>query len=602
MKKNLIWTLAALFVGGLALTSCDVSDNPNPNPVLPSDPEDLFNKTSTVIDFEDDQTPFVADSRITVGVAENADWGSKVATFVGAGNAQNGYSFAHYDFSEKVQKATISVVSFDYYNANSRAIVTVGDALVRTNGAGAGCGKTSYGAKGAIFRIGSDKNNFFINGTTLGGVADWTGKWLKVEVKVYNFDRQVQWSVKDQEGTVLAESGVTEGEGEETVFTPGKEDYWQADANEGTQIDVFGYINNGQNCYIDNLSITNSMDPSVKFADAKVIYVDPDGKEIKEAREVKEVRVGSTVNLLESDKEAIHVDADGAIVTSYYNYAGSTIKWVYDSDNAAETTVAEEGTVVTIKFKDSGKYAYRLRTYFNDGQGANGTKAGDFIDGEQFVGDTKTVGYKIAYKHPTDGKWYVAPKVDTYEGRTYTFTGNEALNAAGTIHLMDVKYEKVDSIVWIGEFEDKTAMTLVGEVETWIGWTEAKFWPKGQNGDYNASDYFSRFSNGQAARLTDGSYFIINDAFEAGEYKIYIFGRSGGSEAMAPTLYYIPAEGGDPVKIEKEVPTIATTTGGITIENVQLPAGAKLVVKNDGTTGLDLDLISICKQPAAVAE
>ena len=39
---------------------------------------------------------------------------------------------------------------------------------------------------------------------------------------------------------------------------------------------------------------------------------------------------------------------------------------------------------------------------------------------------------------------------------------------------------------------------------------------------------------------------------------------------------------------------------GHTIENVAIPAGAKLVIKNDGMANyLDLDHISICKQPAA---
>ena len=581
MKKNFMWTMAALFVSGFALTACDVSDNPNPNPVLPLDPEDLFNKTTTVFDFEDEQTPFIGDSRIAVGVADNAEWGSKVATFVGAKNAQNGYSFAHYDFTEKVKKAAISIVTFDYYNANSRAIVTIGDALVRTNGVGAGCAKTTYGAKGAIFQIGSDKNNFFINGVNQeGGVAAWTGKWLKVEVKVYNFDRQVEWIVKEGD-VIVAQSGITEGEGEEAVFTPGKVDYWQADANEGTQIDVFGYINNGNNNYIDNLSITNAEDPSVKFADAKVVFVDPDGNEIKEARVVNEVRVGSTINILESDKAPV------------YN-AEKTVKWVYDSDNAAETPVAEENTVITVKFKDSGKYAWRLRQYFNDGQGANGTRIGtEWIEGEQFVGDTYTVFYQLAYKHPTDGKWYVAPKVGSYEGRSYTFTGNESTNAAGTIHLMDVKYEKIDSLVWIGEFEDQTAMTLVGDVTTWIGWTDI----------VTAGNRFDRFSNGAGPRLTENSYFVINDEFEAGNYKIFIYGRNGGSEEQTVTLYYVPAGAAmsELVKIEVEVPVWGgAVTGGVTIENVAIPAGAKLVIKNDGKASeLDLDHISICKQPAA---
>ena len=66
-------------------------------------------------------------------------------------------------------------------------------------------------------------------------------------------------------------------------------------------------------------------------------------------------------------------------------------------------------------------------------------------------------------------------------------------------------------------------------------------------------------------------------------------------------MYYIPAAGGDPVKIDIEVPTgAAGQMYAVTLENVAIPAGAKLVVKNDGLANdLDLDHISICKQPAA---
>ena len=330
------------------------------------------------------------------------------------------------------------------------------------------------------------------------------------------------------------------------------------------------------------LAVTfEAIDSTVKFANAKVIYVNPYGEEIKEAREVKEVLVGSTISLLESDKAPI------------YN-TEKTVKWVYESDNAAVTPVTEENTVITVKFKDSGKYAWRLRQYFNDGNAAIGTRIGNWIEGEQFVGDTCTVFYQLAYKHPTDGKWYVAPKVGSYEGRSYTFTGNEPTNAAGTLHMKDVRYEKIDSLVWIGEFEDKTAMTLVGEVTTWIGWTDI----------VTAGKRFDRFSNGAGPRLTENSYFVINDAFEAGNYKIFIHGRNGGSNVQAPALYYIPAGGVNLTKIEVEVPTLGSdVTGGITIKNVAIPAGAKLVVKNDGLANeLDLDHISICLQPIDESE
>ncbi|MDE6648112.1 MAG: hypothetical protein K2K03_09890, partial [Prevotella sp.] len=75
-----------------------------------------------------------------------------------------------------------------------------------------------------------------------GGLGAWCNQWLKVELKFYCFDRKYTYTVSDAEGNVLAES-------------EDKIDYWQADANEATQIDVFGYINNGNNCYIDNLTI-----------------------------------------------------------------------------------------------------------------------------------------------------------------------------------------------------------------------------------------------------------------------------------------------------------------------------------------------------------
>ena len=610
MKKNFLWTMAALFVSGFALTACDVSDNPNPNPVLPEDPEDLFNKTTTVFDFEDDQTPFVADSRISVGVAENADWGSKVATFKGAGNAPNGYAFAHYNFTEKVDQSAITTISFDYCFTNARSIVTIGDALARGNGSIAGCntykiGKTAYytyGEKGAIFNIGSDRDRFFINGTVIdsstkyekliGTPGTWANKWLKILLKVYNEDHQVEWTVMDGD-EIVAQSGVTEGEGEEAVFTPGKVSYFQPDANSATQIDVWGYLKDGQYTYIDNLTITNAEDPSAKFADYTVRFVDPDGNELKEAI-TRNGKIGSTAWLYESDK------------TPLYN-ADKSIKYVYDSDNTKETPIAENGTVITVKYKVSEKYAYRLRLYFNDGNGANGTKI-EFIDGEQFLGDKIRVYYQLGYKHPTDGKYYVTPASGGggYQCRAYDFTGTESTNAAGTIHLMDVKYEKVDSIVFIGEFEDLNSMTLVGEVSTWIGFSNKTEEAKNHSILDGHLNGYERYSNGAAPCLTENSYFIINEVFsDGGNYQLTIWGRNGsGSVAEAPALYYIPADGGDPVKIDMEIPTLGTAvTGSIVIENVAIPAGAKLVIKNDGlASDFDFDCISICKQPAAAAE
>jgi len=572
MKKSFIWTLAAILTCGMAFTSCSKQDYPTP---WNDDPTWNLYMAKTTIDFEDDVTPFTADSRITTGVGTVDGWESKVATFTGAKNAGNGYSFAHYNFSDKAALAKQILISFDYFNANSRAIVTIGDALVRGNGVGAGCGKTSYGAKGAIFRIGSDKKNFFINGTTMGGVADWCNQWLKVELAINCFDRQYTWSVKNAAGEVVAAS-------EEVM------NYWQADANEATQIDVFGYINNGKNCYIDNLTIVNGEDTSVKYADAKIVYVDPNGNELKEARMTTGNRVGTYITLLGSDKDAI------------YN-ADKTVKWVYDTDNAAETAVAEEGTVITIKFKDSGKYNALLTLKYTDGTRITR------ISNNQFVGDNLNVYYKIGYKRADDNKWYIVPRTNnSYKDRHVTFTGEAAVELPnGTLREeKSVEYAVQEDIAFVAEFEDKEALTLVGNCDTWIGWTDVKYWGEGQS---NANEHFDRYSNGQAARLTEGSYFAT-PALAAGTYKMFIYGRNGSSSVVQTVALYVMDANGEMTAVDLSkttieadaegkynMPTIGTgQMGFFQIGGIVIPEGGKLVIKNDGqATYLDLDFIAL---------
>lgn len=572
MKKNFLWMSAAILTCGLTIASCSQMD-------YPTGPEDSWEKNSSTIDFEDGTTPFIADSRITAGVGTVDGWDSNVATFKGAGNAQNGYSFAHYDFSDKVEKAKKVVISFDYYNANSRAIVTIGDALVRGNNGGSG--KTTYNAKGGIFNIGSDKSNFFINGTNMeGGVGAWCNQWLKVELKFYCFDRKYVYTVTDAEGNVVAES-------------EDKIDYWQADANEATQIDVFGYINNGDNCYIDNLTIEQDIDPSVKYTDAKIVYVDPDGNELKEARVVSGVRVGSFVSLVESDKAAIYNE-------------DKTVKWMYDTDDAAETEV-EENAVITVKFKDSGKYNALLTLNYSDGTRIKRVSV------NQFVGDNINVYYNIGYKNEADGSWYIVPRTNSsYKDRHVTFTGQAAVELPnGTLREeQTVEYVKQEDIAFAAEFEDTEALTLVGECDTWIGWTDVKYWGEGHG---NANDHFDRYSNGQAARLTEGSYFAT-PALTAGTYKMFIYGRNGSSSVVQTVaLYVMDAEGNlTPVDLTKttieadaegnyNMPTMATgSMGFFQIGGIVIPEGGKLVIKNDGqATYLDLDFIALSLNPEA---
>ena len=93
MKKNLLWMAAAILTSGLAFTACSEDDAP-----VFHDPEDYFNKTSSVFDFEDgENTVFTATSRMSVEIQDNAAKGSKVLALKNASNCQNGYGFTYYE-------------------------------------------------------------------------------------------------------------------------------------------------------------------------------------------------------------------------------------------------------------------------------------------------------------------------------------------------------------------------------------------------------------------------------------------------------------------------------------------------------------------------
>ena len=558
MKRNFIWMFAAILTSGMAFTSCANQD-------YPTGPEYFWEKTTNVIDFEDGTTPFTGDSRITVGVGKVSGWDSQVATFKGAGNAQNGYSFAHYDFTSKVEHAQKVTVSFDYYNANSRSIVTVGDALVR--GADGGSSKTTYNGKGGVFRIGSDRDNFFVNGTNLaGGVSTWTGKWLKVNMIIYSFERKIEWNVKDATtGEVLAESDW-------------KEDFWQADANEATQIDVFGYINNGDNCYIDNLSIESGVNPDVKYVEAQVTYVDAEGNELKEARAISGVREGTAITLLESDKAAIY-SADG------------TKKYIYESDNAEATIIDATNNTVTVVFREAAVY-YAMLNCMADGQ-----RVAQFFDDSKywfFEGDNLVIYPYRGYEK--GGAYYFTPATDN-NGASVTFPGSltSVENAGKTYYVGSLNYTKDESVVYYSDFERLALPTedagngtglgqLVGTVNSWYSFS---------------GDYFSRFSGGRGIRLDADSYVYTEPIKEGGIYTVTIYGRNDKSENCEKpyTLGLRDADGNITYFTDVTIPDWSSaTTGTNVVEGVEIPAGSSLVIGNDDAAKLiSLDDIKVTK-------
>ena len=103
---------AAILTSGLFATSCDKTDSP-----VYVDPEGDWVKVTSTFDFEDgENTVFTATSRMSVEIQDNAAKGSKVLALKNAGNTQNGYGFAYFNFADMVQKSTKINIKFDYFN------------------------------------------------------------------------------------------------------------------------------------------------------------------------------------------------------------------------------------------------------------------------------------------------------------------------------------------------------------------------------------------------------------------------------------------------------------------------------------------------------
>ena len=583
MKKNLLWMAAAILTSGLAFTACSEDDAP-----IYHDAEDYYEKTSSVFDFEDgENTVFAATSRMSVEIQDNAEKGSKVLALKNAGNTQNGYGFAYYNFADKVQKSTVVNITFDYFNGGGRGCLTIGDGVVRgTNGAGAGMDRINrapfYGQKGAILRIGhsSDGKSYLVNDRVLGETADWCNKWLTVEAKIFTIDRQVQWVIKDGE-EIVAESGTFEGEGEDAVFTPGKIDYWQADADDCTQIDCFGFVNNNVS-YIDNLSITNARDLTIKYADdVKIMYVDAAGKELKESKTIS-ARVGSNVKLAGADKAS-------------FRNADETVKYIYESDNAETTPVAESGTVIKVVFREA-ETCYAVLNCMS-----GSTQLFRFYDPNKywfFEGDDFIL--RPARGYMKDGSCYFTAAT-SYNGVTFSFPGSITPTVSGgkTIYIGTVNYDLDPNVVYYSDVE-RLAMPveegglgqLSGTVNSWYCFS----------GD---GIYFDRFSGGRGIRLDVDSYVWTEPIAEAGTYTVTIYGRNDSNDAAEPP-YALGLRDAEGKVTWLEGLTIPSWGGAVTgenvVEGVTIPAGSSLVIKNDDAAKMvSLDDVKISK-PAAAEE
>ena len=553
-----------------------------------------YEATTTTFDFEDGEIHFLngtnsGEGRVTAAIEADATLGSNVLGWTCSDKAQNGYSFSYYNFSELLNQPALVKVEFDYYNTKGgRSIMTIGDGLVR--GSDGTCSKVTYSSNGAIFRIGSDKNNAFINGITLPQddvvttstqtvVNEETGetieveveetqqglcdRWLHVVLMVNNEAKTVTWVVTDKDG-----KGIHYGSSE----------FFAADANECTQIDMFGYINMSHCAMIDNLSITNYKSNAV-FADYTVKYVDAAGNEIKEARSGNG-QVGKFVKLLDSDKAAV------------YNEDKSK-KFIYDSDDSETVAIAETGTVISVKFRDAAVYYAVLNC-------KAGSKTVKQYRGEEykfFEGDSYVIYPPRGIMNPDDGAYYFTPATGSYNGASYSFPGalTPATQGGKTYYIGQLDYEKVDSVAYYSDIErlalpveDEGNGTglgqLVGTVNSWWSFSGGAF---------------DRFSQGRGIRLDADSYVWTEPIAEAATYKVTIYGRNDKSAAAENPYILGLRDANGKIAYYKELTIEAwgsATTGANIVENVAIPAGSSLLIKNDDAAKqISLDDISLTK-------
>ena len=570
-----------------------------------------FEATTTKYDFEDENKVFTDDSRITGAIEADATLNSNVLGWTCAKNAQNGYSFSHYDFTNLLNQPALVGVEFDYYNTKGgRAILNIGDALVR--GTTGGSSKTTYNKTGVIFQIGSDKNNAFIQGVTLpqadvtveqdvlDGEGNPTGeketvvtavgicdKWLHVKLMVNNDAKTVTWIVADQEGKELYS---------------GSGAFFADDANACTQIDLFGYINNSHCAMLDNLEITNYKSNAV-FADYTIKYVDANGKELKESR-TGNGQVGKFVTLLDSDKASITIEVENGGLNG-------KMKYIYSSDDSQTVAIADGGTaVITVTFREAEIYAAVLNCMIDGQTGADARLAsfqGKFFEGENY------------YVYPSrgygkEGQYYFT-EATSWNGTTFAFPGSlNSRTIQGVVtYIGQLNYTLDANVAYYSDFErlalpvedagDGTGLgQLVGTVNSWWSFS---------------GGIFDRFSQGRGIRLDADSYVYTEPITEDGTYMVRIYGRNDKSEnCVAPYALGVRDTDGNVTLFDIAIPDWGSATTGESIigaaaaeatddaaaveaAGIGIKTGYSLVVKNTGNGDyISLDDIKLTKVAA----
>ena len=188
--------------------------------------------------------------------------------------------------------------------------------------------------------------------------------------------------------------------------------------------------------YVDAASATNYT----------VKYVDAVGNEIKTSSTYV-AESGLVPPLTESDKDAIYNE-------------DKTVKYVYDSDDAASLKIAADGsTVVTVKFREAAKWNYTFNAVDEEG---NPLQEG-IVKGTNFEGETFDVGYPYAIN--VDSTLYTSDKLSSDKKGYYL---SYTLEADNQVKDITFKPTTTTDIVFLSEAENIEGLTKATNNNTFV--------------------------------------------------------------------------------------------------------------------------------------
>ena len=319
-------------------------------------------------------------------------------------------------------------------------------------------------------------------------------------------------------------------------------------------------------------------------AEYTVKFVDSTGKKVKDDVKHKG-EIGKPVTLLPSDIAPVNLE-DGS-------------RLVFQAASNSETNVVKKdgSTVITVLYRPAEKYYVVLNCM------AGTTVLNRFNNAEKYwfyEGDELVLHPSRCYGK--DGAYYVTAATD-WNGVQVKFPGSFAptVNGGKTYYVGALNYELDESIVYFANFEDLALPTEDAGDGTGLGQLEGTV-----NNWYNFTNaLWTRLDGGRGIRLDVDSYVWTEPIAEGGTYTVTIYGRNDVSaESDVPYVLGLRDAKGEITWLDGvKIPAWpSANTGTSVVEDVEIPAGSSIVVKNTVEGNLiTLDDIKVTK-PAPAEE